>query len=566
MNCLCCEGGARRPDGSPKQALKGATVAGLWALLQGVPVLGQAAPVPCESLARLALPQTTITMARTVAAGEFKMPEVERPGPPPGAAPGPAGAPSRPPAGASLWFPKVDTGSLPAFCRVAATLKPSSDSDIKIEVWLPLSGWNGRFLGVGGGGTAGRIVYAGLPLGLTDALRLGYAAANTDAGHDASVDKGSLSFVVGHPEKLIDYAYRANHEMTIKAKAIVAAFYGVPAKRSLFIGCSLGSMQAINEAKRFPEDYDGVIAGALMNPIGPFNAAQLWPAWLIARDPAKLIPADKYTMIHEAALKACATPVGTDDGLIEEPDRCRFDPQVLLCKGAEAPDCLTAPQVELMRQIYAGPVHPRTGESIFRGPAPGAESELRGPGGSRPHPAALELFKYAVHQDPDWDWKTMDFDSDVALANKVLGPLVHVDANLEPFFDRGGKLMIYIGWNDYHNPLQVIDYYNDVLRTSGSQARGSIRLFNVPGMGHCAGGVGCDTFDKVGTMAQWLETGEAPEQILSSKLEDGKVVRTRPLCAYPKVARYKGTGNIDEGANFVCAEGAPGEKPQEGRR
>ena len=527
--------------------MKSLAASGLWVLVLSGTAFGEgtAPAVSCESLAKLALPDTTITMAQTVAAGEFKMP---------------AGAPSRPP-GASPWSPGVDTQSLPAFCRVAATLKPTSDSAIRIEVWLPLSGWNGHFLGVGGGGTAGRIVYAGVPLGLTDALRLGYAAANSDAGHDASVDGGGLRFVVGHPEKLIDYAYRATHEMTVKAKAIVAAYYGVPARRSLFIGCSLGSTQAINEAKRFPEDYDGVIAGALMNPIAPFNAAQLWPAWLIARDPAKLIPPGKFTMIQEAAFKACATPVGMNDGLIEEPDRCRFDPQALLCRGADAPDCLTAPQVELMRQIYAGPVNPRTGKSIFPGPAPGGESELRGMAGDRPHPASLELYKYVVHQDPDWDWKTMDFDADVALAHKVLDPLMHVDANLEPFFDRGGKAMVYIGWNDYHNPVHVIDYYNEVLRTSGSRARDSIRLFNVPGMGHCAGGVGCDTFDKLGTMAQWLETGRAPDQVLASKLKDGKVIRTRPLCAYPKVARYTGTGHIDEAENFVCAESGPGEKP-----
>lgn len=549
MKSFCFPNSAAKP-----RALRCLAAAVLCTLLLSMTAFSQvAAPVvSCESLAKLALPDTIITMAQAVGAGEFKMPESKMPSPPPG--------PAAKPPGASIWSPKVDSKSLPGFCRVAATLKPSSDSDIKIEVWLPLSGWNGKFLGVGGGGTAGSIVYAGVPLGLTDALRLGYAAANTDAGHDASVDGGSLSFVLGHPEKLIDYAYRANHEMTVKAKAIVAAYYGVAARHSIFIGCSLGSMQAINEAKRFPEDYDGVIAGALMNPIALFNAAQLWPAWLVAKDPAKSIPASKVAMIHEAALKACATPVGTNDGLIEEPDRCHFDPGTLLCKGADGPDCLTAPQVELMRQIYAGPVNPRTKESIFIGPAPGAEGELSGMVGARPHSASLELYKYAVHQDPNWDWKTMDFDADIALADKVLGPLMHVDANLKPFFDRGGKLMIYIGWNDYHNPIQVIDYYNAVLKTAGNQAKNSIRLFNVPGMGHCGGGTGCDTFDKVGTMAQWAETGKAAEQILGSHLTDGKVIRTRPLCAYPQAAKYKGTGNIDDAENFVCTEEKSGSK------
>ncbi len=522
-----------------KRVLKRLSIAGLGVLLLGTTAFSrEAAPVvSCESLAKLALPNATITMAQSVAAGGFRMPGGESPS-----------------VGTSVWNPKADTNTLPAFCRVKATMKPTSDSDIKMEVWLPLSTWNGKFLGLGGLGTAGNIIYAGPPLGLTDAVRLGYAAANTDAGHDASVDGGGMRFVLGHPERLIDYAYRANHEMTVKAKAILSAYYGAPPGQSIFIGCSLGSLQAITEAKRYPGDYDGIIAGALMNPIAQFNAAQLWPGWLVAHDPSKAIPPEKITMVHKAALKACATPIGLNDGIIEEPDRCHFDPGTLLCKEGDGPDCLTAPQVELLRQIYAGPVNPRTGKSIFPGPAVGAEEELLTMCEGTPHSKALDLYKYAVHQDTDWDWKTMDFDSDIAMADKVIGPLMHVDANLESFFDRGGKLMLYIGWNDYHNPLQVIDYYNEVLKTSGDRVGESIRLFTVPGMGHCVGGNGCDTFDKVGTMVKWIETGTAPDQILSSKVVDGKVVRTRPLCAYPMVARYKGTGDMDDASNFVCVK------------
>lgn len=252
--------------------------------------------------------------------------------------------------------------TLPAFCRIAATLRPTSDSQIKIEVWLPESTWNGKLLGIGGGGLAGNITLSGgLPLGLAEALKMGYASVNTDAGHDGSTDTDEGSFMAVR-ERMIDYGNRANHEMTVQAKAFIKAFYGVGPEHSYFIGCSLGSMQAINEAGRYPDDYDGVIAGALMNPVAHFNAAQLWPAWLAARDPAKAVSREKIDMIHAAVLKVCATPLSRHDGYLDDPSQCHFDPGTLLCKGADASDCLTAPQVEFMRQVYAGPVNPRTGE------------------------------------------------------------------------------------------------------------------------------------------------------------------------------------------------------------
>jgi feruloyl esterase len=539
--------------------------AGMGTLLLGMTAYGQgAAPVvSCESLGQMALSNTTITMAKTVEAGTFEAPkgfqppsnvQPASPGAPGGAAPSsaqggppPSGSPAGPPPGG----PGSDVKSLPAFCRIAATLSFASDSVIKIEVWMPLSNWNEKLYGIGSGGTAGDIKYQGLG----DAIRQGYAGVTTDAGHDAFTDNGKLGFVIGHPERLKDYAYRANHEMTVKAKALITAFYGVGPKHAIFSGCSLGSMQAINEAGRFPEDYDGVIAGALMNPIARFNAAQIWPAILVLKDPAKKLTTEKIAMIHEAALKACATPVSEHDGALEEPDRCHFDPAILLCKGDDAPNCLTAPQIEGVKQVYAGPVNPRTGEKIFVGPAPGAEGGFAQLTGSRPSYAAIEIFQNVVHQDPNWDWKTMDFDNDIALADKVLGPLMYVTPEqLKPFFARGGKLMLYDGWIDYHNPENVRLFYQDLQKTVGPQVKDSIRIFNVPGMGHCGGGVGCDTFDKVGTMSQWQDTGKAPEQINGSKVVGGKVVRTRPLCAYPKMARYKGTGDMDDTTNFVCAE------------
>jgi feruloyl esterase len=540
MELFTCANGTAKPFGRPREAVTFLVVAGLWTLLLSITAFSQTATpaVSCESLAKLVLPDTTITMAQTVATGEFKVPAR-------------SGGPGKGPEQSAAQAP------IPAFCRVTATLKPVSDSEIKIEVWLPLSGWNGKFLGVGGEGFAGTISYTGNAMGLTDAVRRSYAAASTDTGHDASASNGG-SFILGHPEKLIDYAYRAVHEMTVKSKAIVAAYYGVPARHSYFIGCSLGGRQALVEAQRFPEDYDGITAGAPSNPKTLQSAAQIWPAWLISKDPSRFIPADKYTMIHEAAIKACATPVGVNDGLIEEPDRCRFDPGTLLCKGADGPDCLTAPQVDLMRQIYAGPVNPRTKELIVQGVPVGGELQLPMYTRKEPHLNALDTYRYAMYQDPNWDWRTLDYDSGVAQVDKVLDPLMNASSNLKPFVDHGGKLMIYIGWTDYHNPMGVARYYNEALKSVGSsKGRDSLRLFFIPGMDHCGGGAGCDTFEKLGPIEQWVENGKAPEQILASKVIKGKVIRTRPLCAYPKVAKYKGTGDINDAVNFVCTEQKP---------
>ena len=521
--------------GLPKNALRYLAVSGLAILLLGMPVFSQAAmpAASCEKLAKLSLPQTTITLAQPIAAGEFKVPK--EPGEP---AESSEQSAARPP--------------LPAFCRVVAMLRPTSDSEIKIEVWLPMADWNGKFLGVGGEGMAGSITYSGNALGLTDAVRRGYAGASTDTGHDVSVYSGG-SFMLGHPEKLIDYGYRAVHEMTVKSKAIVAAYYGVPAKHSYFVGCSLGGRQALMEAERFPEDYEGIVAGAPSNPKTIESAAQIWPAWLISKDPSRFIPTPKYAMIHQAAIRACAGPVGLKQGFIEEPDRCHFDPEVLLCKGADAPDCLTAPQVDLMRKVYAGPVNPRTNESIIQGVPVGGELQMPGYTGKQPHLNALDTYRYGMYQDPKWDWRTLDYDTGIAEADKVLNPLLNAGSNLKPFVDHGGKLMLYIGWTDYHNPMNVAGYYNAALKSAGSKGKDSLRLFLIPGMDHCSGGAGCDTFEKLGQLEQWVESRKAPEQIIASKVVSGNVIRTSPLCAYPKVAKYKGAGDMDNAASFVCA-------------
>ena len=485
----------------------------------------------CGALAKIALPAATITSTESVGAGEYHLPQ---------AAQGVFSRPGMNVAGRITGAPN------PAFCRVAATLKPSIDSDIKIEVWLPLSGWNGKLLTAGNFGWAGSLMFGGMLTGL-DA---GYATASTDTGHDTDGGK----FALGHPDKLIDYAYRADHELTVDAKAVIKAFYGVGATHAYWIGCSLGGLEGLIEAKRFPDDYDGIVAGAPPNPLARFNALQLWPDYLISQQPNRLIPKEKYAMVHQAVLKACASPVGLKEGVVDEPDKCGFDPAQLQCTGDDGPDCLTAPQVYLLQQTYAGALNPRTKKLIFPGPARGTELDMYNFASGEAPSVALDLFRYAAFQNPDWNWKTMDWDKDVSAAIEKMDPLMHVDADLKSFIDRGGKLLLYIGWNDYHNPEQLIEYYKSVMKNSrGEKALDSLRLFAIPGMGHCLGGAGCDTFDKLGTIDAWVVRGETPQRITAAKVDDGTIVRTSPLCAYPAVAKYKGTGDVNDAASFACS-------------
>jgi feruloyl esterase len=479
-----------------------------------------AQPASCEKLAGLSLPHGAITLAQPVAAGEFK-----------------------PSAGAAAPF-----RNLPAFCRVAATLVPSKDSDIKIEVWLPASGWNGKFQAVGNGGWSGAINQVALGA----AVRRGYAAAGTDTGHA----EGGASFALGHPEKLVDFGYRAVHEMTVKAKAVIAAYYGSGPRFSYWNGCSSGGKQGLKEAQRFPEDYDGIIAGAPANYWTHLMAGDLWPAHATLKDAASYIPPSKYPLIHQAVLEACDSLDGLKDGLLEDPGRCKFDPNILLCQGEDAPACLTGPQVEAARKIYGGARNPRTGQEIFPGLAPGSELGWGAlAGGPEPFGIPVEHFKYVVFKDPAWDFKTLNFDGDVALADKIDNGLLNAtDPNLKDFFDRGGKLLQYHGWNDQLiAPFNSIDYYRSVEEKLGAgRLRDSYRLFMAPGMAHCAGGEGPNTFDMVSIIEQWVEQAKAPDRIIAAHRASDAVDRTRPLCPYPQVAHYKGTGSADDAANFVC--------------
>jgi feruloyl esterase len=432
-------------------------------------------------------------------------------------------------------------GELPAHCEVAATLRPTADSDIKIEVWLPIDIWNGKYEAVGNGGWSGSISRTALAA----ALRLGYASSATDTGHEG----GSASFALGHPEKLIDYAWRSEHEMTVKSKAIIAAFYGKPPRFSYWNGCSAGGKQAMKEAQRFPEDFDGIIAGSPGLDWVARATLSMWVAQAVHRDPASDIPAEKYPLIHRAALDACDAADGLKDGVIEDPSRCSFDPKSIECKGPDAANCLTAPQVEAARRIYAGP-----GEGIAPGLARGSELGWKTFAGPQPFGIGLDYFKYVVFADPNWTFPALNFDSDIVRARRLDGDRINAtNPDLTAFRDRGGKLIQYHGWSDPQiPPASSVAYYQSVLKKMGGTVPDFYRLFMVPGMAHCGGGDGVSTFDMVGALEQWVEHDTPPAQVHASRMRDGKVDRTRPLCTFPQVSRYKGSGDPDEASSFVC--------------
>jgi feruloyl esterase len=521
------------------------------ALFQMAPVQTAAAgAASCESLAALALPGASITAARTVAPGAFTPPAAERSGAVPrGGAQGRGGAEGRGAAAGRGGAAAQAYANLPSFCRVAATLKPSSDSDIKIEVWLPASGWNGKFQAVGNGGWAGSISYPAM----AQAVGAGYASASTDTGHEGN----TAAFAPGHPEKVIDMGYRAVHEMTVQAKAIINAYYTSAPKLSLWNGCSLGGRQAVTEAERYPADYNAIIAGAAALNWMHLHGVRMAINMIVHRTPDSYIPPEKYPMIHNAVLDACDGLDGVKDGVLENPARCHFDPGTLECKGADGPACLTPAQVETARALYAPVKNPATGAVIF--PAllqPGSELGWATLAGPEPLGNAQEAFKYVVFKDPSWDWHTFDAARDLDRADKMdNGVLGLTDPNLKPFFDRGGKLLMYHGWSDPQvASMNSVTYFNDVARTVGRAAIGkSIQLYMVPGMGHCQGGPGTDTFDKVAAMERWVETGRAPDKIIASHLTDGKTDRTRPLCPFGQVATWKGSGSTDDAASFTCA-------------
>jgi feruloyl esterase len=336
----------------------------------------------------------------------------------------------------------------------------------------------------------------------------------------------------------------------------VNAYYGSAPSLSFWNGCSQGGRQAITEAAKYPSDFDGIVAGA-----SGINWMRLLVARMVInavahRSEDSYIPPDKYALVHEAVLKACDALDGVKDGVIENPSVCHFDPKALVCKGADGPNCLTPAQVETARALYSPIKNPKTGAEVM--PAllqPGSELGWAILAGPEPIRYSTETFQYLVFKDPKWDWHRFNAATDIDLALKAdNGLLEFTDPNLKPFFDRGGKLLMYHGWADPQvTSMNSVNYFNDVVKKLGSGVIGqSIELYMVPGMNHCGGGPGTDTFDKMAAIEQWIASGSAPKQILASHLANGTVDRTRPLCPYPQVAAYKGTGSTDDAANFVC--------------
>ena len=487
------------------------------------------------------------------------------------------------PVEAGMFTPNVETGTstkkpmparVPAFCRVTGVLHPVSASNIGFEVWLPLPGaWNHKFEGVGNGAYAGRISYGPLE----NAVNLGYAAASTDTGHSGS----ELNFIVGHPERIDDWGYRAVHVTAQAARKVIAAYYGAAPKHAYFNGCSTGGSQALSEAQRFPEDYDGILAGDAGNDRVHLNVGFLW-GWSAAHPAGQLLlPDDKLTLLHQAALKACHA----EHDVILNPASCHFDPGVLLCKAGGTSECLTPQQVEAARKIYEGPHNPRTGESIIAGLAPGSEvihnggdyagwkNFITGPA----EPSRLDFWKLWVFENPQWDWHTFDYDRDVATGDRKMAAVNAGNPDLSAFRASGGKLLMYHGWSDPVGPPgDAIDYYSQVEKRLGGEStvQSFFRLFMVPGMSHCNGGDGYQVaggargvddpdgvphweppdpeHDMLSALDRWVSQGAAPASIVAFHTTGKSIDRTIPVCPYPQRAVWNGKTSADETGSYSC--------------
>ena len=472
----------------------------------------------CDNLKTVAVANTTITSVEFVPAGPYRTQ-------------GRGG--------------QQQTGpQLPAHCRIAAVLTPSSDSHIEMELWLPTEGWNGKFLAVGNGGWAGNIETGAM----ATALSKGYATASNDTGHKG----GSASFAVGHPEKVIDFGYRSMHEMAVQSKAIIRAFYSRAPQLSYYQGCSTGGRQGMMEAQRYPEDFDAIIAGAPVYNVLHLNTSQVSLQVDMLREPSRIVPQNKVALFAKSVVAACDAKDGVKDGIISDPQSCKFDPASLLCKEGDGPECLTAAQAETAKKAYS-PVKTKNGEVVYPPHSPGFETGWRIPAPGTPiNPLFGDTPRYIAHQDANFDFMSFDLDKDLALALKNAGFIESNDPDLSKFKARGGKLLLYHGWADPGPaPENTINYYYKAVEKTG-KADDWMRLFLLPGVGHCGGGVGPDRADYLSALEQWREKGIAPSQIVASRTRGGQVDMTRPLCPYPQVAKWNGSGSTDDAKNFVC--------------
>ena len=460
--------------------------------------------------------------------------------------------------------------NLPEFCRVVGVSRPTGDSQINFEVWLPAAGWNGRFLSSGEGGFAGVLSYTrgGLDGGLDQFLRRGYATASTDTGHVSSEE----FWAIKHPERAIDYAYRSKHVVTVAAKGLIAAYYGKGPDFSYFNSCSNGGRQGLIEMQRYASDYDGVVIGAPWAYQSHSTAGMVWDAQALAA-PGASIPEAKLAAVQAAALAACDKLDGVANDLIQDPRQCRFDPSVLLCTAGDNERCLTKPQLDALKKLYAGASNPRTGEKIFPGWMPGGEAGWKNIGASR---LPQGYFANLVFEDTAWDFKRFDFDRDLAAAVAKFGAIANANGtDFSAARARGVKAIMYHGWNDeVLQPEYSPRYFEQIAAANGGMQKTQdfLRLFMVPGMQHCSGGPGPNSFGGVGqqippardaahdvqiALESWVEKGVAPNQIIATRFTDTApatrtIKSTGLLCSYPQVAKYKGSGDPAEASNFLC--------------
>ncbi len=518
----------------------------------------------CADLAGLALPHASILASQEIIGGEFK-------------------DDTRIADGETRRY-----HDLPPFCRVRGVSRPVPGSEIGFEVWLPLEGWSQRLHMVGNGGYSSNLYYAQM----SQRLRARDVAVATDTGHHGK----DLSFGVGHPEKIADYAHRAVHEPVVAAKLVTAAYYGRPAEHAYFSGCSTGGYQALMEAQRYPDDFDGIIAGAPGNNRSALNMAFLWNFQANHRrgdDEHPILDADKLKLVNRAAVGQCDALDGVRDGVISDPRACRFDLASLRCGRAAPGACLTAEEIAAARKIYAGPRDPRTHAQIYPGYPFGAEGVMASARDEHPgwtgywadpdhpdQPQRVDFFRQWVFEDPKWNWWSFDWSRDPARVRAKISATFDADnPDLRAFERRGGKLIIFMGWADpVGAPPEAINYFQ-AMRAATPGADGFARLYMVPGMAHCAGGPGAtnmssatrDSEPPVGdarhdmalALQDWVEQGRAPGVLFATHYAGGGAPRTvafqRPLCPYPQVARYRG-GPSAEASSFACAAPKPARK------
>ena len=459
------------------------------------------------------------------------------------------------------------SASMPAHCRVTGVLSP----EIAFEVSLPAK-WNGRFYMIGNGGHAGEALDdAGRVAQRNGALQLGFAFAQTNTGHDARKEPGA-TFALSNPQKAIDYAYRAVHLTAMTAKDITKDYYGKAVSRAYWNSCSNGGRQGLLEAQRFPEDFDGIVANAPWVDQTGFTIGAIWNQKALSQAP--VTPA-KLALVADKVMAKCDAIDGLKDGLIDDPRKCDFNPvrDVPACSaGADGADCLTGPQAAAIAKVYGGPMS--NGKPFFPGYMPGSEAVVTGlfgggtgsgwmnvivsaQPGAKPADFGLaeNTMQYLVHNPPkaDYDYRTFDFDRDIHMLDNWSKLADAKNPDLSKFKKRGGKLLMTYGWADtILQPMMGVNYYEQAVAKNGSDTADFFRLFMVPGMAHCGGGIGPDRHDPMTAMIDWVEKSKAPASIAASRVVNNQVVRTRPLCPYPQVARYSGQGSIDDASNFRC--------------